>query len=75
MLGFTLDWGDEPGGIAGVSRGSCRLFLTNRRFRESYGNTDPILIWLNESKAGVDHLFVESKAGASNPKTSPAVQF
>ena len=24
-LGFTFDWGDEQGGIAGISRGKCRL--------------------------------------------------
>ena len=35
MLGFTLDWGDEQGGIAGISRGNCSLFITNRGFRES----------------------------------------
>ena len=26
-LGFTFDWGDEQGGIAGISRGNCRLFI------------------------------------------------
>lgn len=28
-LGFTLDWGEDEGGIAGISRGNCRLFITN----------------------------------------------
>ena len=61
-LGFTFDWGDEQGGIAGISRGSCRLFLTNRSFREAYGNTGPTLFWLNlDSKAEVDELFAEWK--------------
>ena len=27
-LGFTFDWGDDQGGIAGISRGNCRLFIT-----------------------------------------------
>ena len=62
-LGFTLDWGDEQGGIAGISRGNCRLFITNREFRESFGNTGPILFWLNlHSKAEVDELFAQWKA-------------
>lgn len=62
-LGFTLDWGDEKGGIAGISRGNCRLFLTNPSFRESYGNTGPVLFWLNlNSKAEVDELFAQWKA-------------
>ena len=27
-LGFNFDWGDDQGGIAGISRGHCRLFIT-----------------------------------------------
>ena len=72
VLGFTFDWGDEPGGIAGVSRGNCRLFITNGRFRESRGNTSPILIWLNlESKAEVDNLFAEWKAAQARIVSEP----
>jgi uncharacterized glyoxalase superfamily protein PhnB len=57
-LGFTFDWGDDAGGIAGISRGDCRLFITNPGFRAPYGNTSPILFWLNlESKAAVDVLY------------------
>jgi uncharacterized glyoxalase superfamily protein PhnB len=56
-LGFLKDWGGEDGGIGQVSRGSCRIFLTNRAFREQYGNTGPVLIWLNlNSKKEVDEL-------------------
>jgi predicted lactoylglutathione lyase len=56
-LGFTLDWGGEDGGIAGISKGHCRMFLTNPAFREPYGNAAPVLIWLNlNSKAAVDDL-------------------
>jgi len=71
-LGFTLDWGDDQGGIAGISRENCRLFLTNRSFRESYGNTGPILIWLNlHSKAEVDALFAEWKAAQAKIISEP----
>lgn len=71
-LGFTFDWGDEQGGIAGISRGNCRLFITNRSFRESYGNTGPILFWLNlESKAEVDELFAEWKAAGAKIVSEP----
>jgi uncharacterized glyoxalase superfamily protein PhnB len=57
-LGFTIDWSDEGGGgIGGVSKGQCRLFLTNRTFREMYGNPGPVVIWLNlHSKKEVDAL-------------------
>ncbi len=58
QLGFTFDWGDDSGGIAGISRGDCRLFITNAGFRASHGNTGPILFWLNlASKAAVDDLY------------------
>jgi predicted lactoylglutathione lyase len=57
-LGFTLDWGGEDGGIAGISRGHCRMFLTNPAFRKPYGNTGPVLIWLNlNSKDEVNELY------------------
>ena len=57
-LGFTLDWGGEEGGIAGIRQGQCRMFLTNTAFRKSYGNASPVLIWLNlNSKQEVSELF------------------
>jgi predicted lactoylglutathione lyase len=57
-LGFSKDWGGEDGGIAQVSKGSCRIFLTNRTFREHYGNASPVLIWINlNSKQEVDDLY------------------
>jgi catechol 2,3-dioxygenase-like lactoylglutathione lyase family enzyme len=61
-LGFTLDWGSEEGGIAGISREECRLFITNARFRTVLGNAAPMLFWLNlSSKAQVDELYAEWK--------------
>jgi uncharacterized glyoxalase superfamily protein PhnB len=75
-LGFTIDWGDDLGGIAGISRGDCRLFLTNRSFREQHGNLGSIVFWLNlNSKTEVDALYAEWKtAGAkivSEPEDKP----
>ena len=32
-LGFSFDWGNDAGGIGGVSQGDCRMFLTNAPFR------------------------------------------
>lgn len=61
-LGFHLDWGGEEGGIAGVSKGQCRLFLTNAPFRAGHGNAPPVLVWLNlNSKAEVDALYLAWK--------------
>ena len=57
-LGFKIDWGGEDGGIAGISKGHCRLFLTNPSFREHHGNSGPVLIWLNlKSKEEVNQLY------------------
>ncbi len=75
-LGFTLDWGNDEGGIAGISRDNARLFITNRTFRESYGNGGPILFWLNlDSRSEVDQLFAEWKAThariVSEPEDKP----
>lgn len=71
-LGFIHDWGDDQGGIAGISRGNCRLFITNRSFREPYGNTGPILFWLNlQSKTEVDELFAEWKAAQAKLVSEP----
>jgi uncharacterized glyoxalase superfamily protein PhnB len=72
ILGSTLDWGDERGGIAGISRGDCRLFITNRSFRASYGNSGPILFWLNlDSKEEVDTLFAEWRAARATIVAEP----
>jgi uncharacterized glyoxalase superfamily protein PhnB len=76
-LGFTFDWGDDDGGIGGISRGNCRLFITNRSFREAYSKNGPVLMgpilfWLNlESKAEVDELFAEWKAAHANIVSEP----
>ena len=76
QLGFSLDWGGEDGGIAGISKGSCRMFLTSRGFREQYGNAPPVVVWLNlNSKREVDDLYGEwSRSQArivSPPESKP----
>lgn len=78
-LGFNVDWGganDGAGGIAGISRGDCRIFLTDRDFRKHHGNASPVMIWLNlNSKREVDELYKAwNSAGArivSPPESKP----
>lgn len=71
-LGFTFDWGDEQGGIAGVSRENCRLFITNSSFRECFRNNSPILFWLNlNNKAEVDELFTQWKTAGAKIVSEP----
>lgn len=71
-LGFDLDWGGDEGGIAGISRGDCRLFITSPAFRESRGNRSPILFWLNlDSKDHVDELFRQWKGAQAKIVAEP----
>ena len=57
-LGFSTDWGGEEGGIAGISRGHCRMFLTDDVFRKHHRNAAPVLVWLNlDSKEQVNELY------------------
>src|SRR5687768_4571141 len=71
-LGFDLDWGGPEGGIAGISKGECRLFLTDRDFRAHHGNASPVLIWINlNSKDEVDELHQIWNAGGATIISSP----
>jgi hypothetical protein len=71
-LGFDIDWGGAEGGIAGISKGECRMFLTDPAFRAHHGNGPPIMIWLNlDSKEEVDELFGIWKAGEARIISSP----
>jgi predicted lactoylglutathione lyase len=65
-FGFKLDWVGEEGRIAGISKGHCRMFLTNPAFRAGsptgtappFGNVGHVVIWFNlNSKAEVDDLY------------------
>jgi predicted lactoylglutathione lyase len=56
-LGFTLDWGLNGGGIAGISRGQCRLFLTDHTFRGGDRPIGHVVTWINlASREEVDEL-------------------
>jgi uncharacterized glyoxalase superfamily protein PhnB len=58
VLGFSFDWGDDRGGVGGISRGECRMFLTNARFREHHNTAGAVIVWLNlNSKDEVDELY------------------
>ena len=75
-FGFSLDWSEDGIGLAGISRGSCRLFLANAEYRSYRGNSAPIVIWLNlDSVDEVNELHSDwSGRGAtitSAPETKP----
>lgn len=66
-LAFAVDWSDEALGLAGISRGNSRLFLSNAAYRSALGNAAPIVLWLNlNSRAEIDALHAEwASAGAA----------
>ena len=76
-LGFNIDWGrGADGNIAGISKGQCRMFLTDRDFRAHRGNAAPVVIWLNlNSNSEVDELYEIWKATeamiVSPPESKP----
>ena len=71
-LGFNLDWGGEELGLAGISKGNCRMFLANQEFRKEYGNVGPILTWLNlDSKEEVDELYRVWSASEARLMSAP----
>lgn len=71
-LGFTLDWGDDELGLAGISKGNCRMFLADHEFRKGHGNVGPTLTWLNlESKEEVDELYRAWSASRARLTSAP----
>jgi uncharacterized glyoxalase superfamily protein PhnB len=71
-LGFTVDWVGKELGLAGISKGDCRIFLANSDYRKQYGNTGPVLTWLNlESKEEVDSLYLQWSASKAKLISAP----
>src|SRR5689334_923796 len=65
-LGFHFDWGNDAGGIGGISQGDCRMFLTNAEFRAKDGPKSPVIVWLNlDSRQEVDVLFERWQAAGA----------
>jgi predicted lactoylglutathione lyase len=71
-LGFSLDWGGAEIGLAGFSRGRCRIFLADQEHRMECGNRGPVLTWLNlESNQQVDQLYRAWKATHAKLMSAP----
>jgi uncharacterized glyoxalase superfamily protein PhnB len=69
-LGFHWDWGTE--GIGQVSKGDCRLFLTETGFRTGGVATPPVVVWINlGSKTEVDETHEAWKQGGARIVEAP----
>lgn len=74
-LGFGLDWGSDQGGIGGISRGECRIFLTNGMFRQHRGGSGTVVVWLNlDNRDEVDELYLEWRAAGAKILAEPQDQ-
>ena len=72
ILGFALDWDGGDLGLAGISRGNCRLFLADQNYRNGYGSNGPAMTWLNlDSKDQVDELYRTWKSSGAKLKSAP----
>jgi predicted lactoylglutathione lyase len=71
-LGFAIDWSNEEIGLAGLSRGDTRLFMTTADYRSVMGNRGPILLWLNlGNRAEIDALHAEWAAAGARIDAPP----
>jgi predicted lactoylglutathione lyase len=71
-LGFEVDWKEEGIGLAGISKGQCRIFLADSEYRERNRNGWPVLTWLNlDSKEKVDDLHRQWKASGARLLSVP----
>lgn len=58
QLGFKIDWAEEPLGLACLSRGDTRMFMTTAEYRSVLGIKGPMLLWLNlANRTEVDELY------------------
>lgn len=70
-LRFNWDWGVE--GIGQVSRGPCRIFLTDGAFRASDTEPGPVVLWINlDNRTEVDDLYEEWRAAGARIVSPPA---
>ena len=71
-FGFRLDWGGGEIGLAGISRGRCRIFLADQEHRAPFGNVGLILTWLNlDSNEEVDELYRQWSASNARLLSAP----
>jgi uncharacterized glyoxalase superfamily protein PhnB len=76
-LGFTVDWGDEALGLAGLSQGESRLFMSSAAYRANNGqaNSGPAVLWLNlSSRDEIDDLHARWSAAGARIAEPPAAK-
>ena len=73
-LGFKIDWTADEIGLACVSRGDTRMFMSNEAVRAPLGARGPILLWLNlDGREEIDALHAEWEAAGARIEEPPTV--
>jgi len=74
-LGFTIDWEDHDLGLASLSQGDSRLFMSSPAFRDRALNRGPLVLWLNaSSRDEVDAIHASWRAAEARLVSAPADQ-
>jgi predicted lactoylglutathione lyase len=74
-LGFSIDWFEKSIGLAGISRGDCRMFVSGESFRSFYKNVGPIMTWINmDSVEEVDAIYAEWNASGAALRVRPELK-
>ena len=74
-LGFTVDWADEELGLAGLSQGESRLFMSSARYRAGQPDRGPAVVWLNLcSRTEIDELHARWSAAGARIAAPPAAK-
>ena len=75
QLGFNIDWSAEQIGLARLSRGDSRMFMTSTEYRSALGVRGPIVPWINLSnRAEVDALHGQWAAAGARIADPPAAK-
>ena len=71
-LGFSIDWADHGLGLAGISQGDSRLFVSSAAFRAGALNRGPLILWFNvHSRGEVDAIHARWQAAGARILTAP----
>ena len=72
-LGKFIDWLADDIGLACLSRGATRMFMTTTDYRSVMGNQGSILLWLNlDNRQEVDALYAEWTSAGAKTAEPPA---
>ena len=72
LSGFTIDWSDDTRGLAGLSQGQSRPFMSSAAYRSAHPNHSPAVVWLNlSSRADIDSLNERWSAGGARIALAP----